>query len=299
MSAVKILVTGGTGFLGKHVLRVARAAGHAVTILSRDPGRVPELAAKATLVKGDVCEGYSLVDVFADAAPDAVIHAAAVVDHRRPDLLTVNIGGTAEVLAACRALPTPPRLVYVSSFAVEDPPSTEYSRSKEAAEALLEAQGDVPVVIMRPTLIYGPDDGGTTPALVASLQSGIHPLPGGGAARISPVHVDDVAHALIAACERDGVVGKRYRLGSRDGISVHDYRRAVRDASGGKAKFVTLPLGLLGLAGSALALVNKCGIQRIVQFHRHGDHVVDNTDAMRDLGYDPRTALDGVRETFG
>lgn len=298
MSPVKILVTGGTGFLGRHLLRAARAGGHAVTIVSRNPSRVPELADQATLVAGDVREGVSLVDTFAAAAPDAVIHAAAIVDHRDPDLLAVNVGGTAEVVAAARALSTPPRLVYVSSFAVEDPPPTEYSRSKEAAEAVVTGQDDVPWVIVRPTLIYGPDDGGTTPALVEALKSGVHALPGGGTARISPVHVDDVAAALVAACERDDVEGGRYRLGSADGISVRDYRAAVRDTTGGRARFVTLPLGLLGAAGAALRMLGKPGVSRVVAFHRHGDHVVDNTDAIADLGYAPRTVRDGVADAF-
>lgn len=299
MSRVKILMTGGTGFLGRHVLRLAREHGHDVTIVSRNPGRVPELADQATLVAGDVREGHSLVETFAAAAPDAVIHAAAIVDHNEADLLTVNVGGTAEVLAACRAMPSPPRLVYVSSFAVEDPPPTEYSRSKEAAEALIAAQDDVPWVILRPTLIYGPDDGGTTPALVEALSGGVHVLPGGGAARISPVHVDDVAAAMIAAVERDGVTGKRYRLGSADGISVRAYREAVRDATGGSARFVTLPLALLGAGGALLSLLGKPGPSRVAAFHRHGDHVVDNADAIADLGYAPRTVRDGVRDAFG
>ncbi len=292
----RILVTGGTGFLGLHVLAAARAAGHDVTLLSRDPAAALTRLSGVPILEGRIHEDVDLTDVITACAPDAVIHAAAVVDNHDPALIQVNVGGTARLIAALTARPRPARLVYVSSFAVEDPPPTAYSESKQGAEALVQLS-KLPWVIVRPSLIYGPGDTSNGPRLVASLAAGPMLLPGGGATRIQPVHVADVAAALVEACTRDQALGRTYRLGGADAISVRDYRKRVRDLSGGSARFVSLPLPLVSLVARAASLLGRPGAAGVVSFHRHG-HEVDSSDATRDLGFSPRTIEAGLTETY-
>lgn len=295
---MKILVTGGAGFLGRHVVARLLELGDDVLVLSRDPARAAEsLPPGVRCVAGDLTQPDALAPALAEHRPEAVIHCAAVVVNDSPSLVGVNVGGARRLVEQLAAQDPPPRLVHVSTFAVEDTPSTEYSDSKLAAEEVVRGSG-VPFVIARPTLIYGPGDSTNTPDLVARLASGTHWIPDGGRVRIQPVFVGDVAAALAECARRPGIEGRTYRLGGPEPISVHDYRAAVRDASGGSARLRALPLAALALAAPLLKLAGKSGPGGVVAFHRC-QHEVDIHAAVRDLDYAPRSLRDGLALTFG
>ena len=298
---MRLFITGGSGFLGRRVVVRARAAGHEVTVLSRraDPPGLPE---GTTVVAGDLNDSAALPGQLADAAPDAVIHAAAIVSDSDPHLHHVNVTGTANLIHALQQpLSAPqhapaPRLVYVSSFAVEDIPPTPYSESKLEAEGLVRASG-LPHVIARPSLIYGAGDSSNTPKLVERMQAGRMWLPGGGATRIQPVHVDDVAAALVTAATREGVDGNTYRLGGAEPISVRAWRHAVRDATGGQGRVCSIPLPLYLMGARLAALLGVRKPLAVAQFHL-ADHAVDSSAARDDLDFDPRPLAEGLAATF-
>ncbi len=293
---MKLLITGGTGFLGRHLVAAAKNAGHQITVMSRQASEATGLPEDVVTVNGMIREGVDLTEAIATAHPDAVIHTAAVVDDNSSELLPVNVGGTAALVAAMEAASPNPRLVYVSSFAVEDTPPTAYSRSKEQAESLV-ASSSLPYVLMRPSLIYGPGDTSNGPRLVQSLRSGIQWLPGGGSVKIQPVHVADVAKALITAAESDAPLGKTYRLGGPEPISVASYRGAVRDIAGGSARLLPMPRPLLGIAARIAAILGRPRGLSVLAFHRQ-DHLVDSSEAIKDLGFAPRPLQDGLEETY-
>ena len=295
-------ITGGAGFLGRHIVTLAGAAGHRVTVLSRDPQRAADALAAAGAGRAARCVRFDLAEAAAGAAalagdpPDALIHAAALIKGTPEQLAAANVAGTAALLGALAALPRPPRFVLISSFAVEDIPSTPYSDSKLAAEAIVQ-RGPLPWVILRPALIYGADDAGNTAALVAKLRAGTMWLPARGRAAIQPVHVDDVAAACLQASSRAGAAGHVYRLGGPEPVSVAAFREAVRAASGGRARIRGVPLPLFGLAARLLALAGRSGPAGVHAFHRR-DHVVDSGDAQRDLDFRPRPLAAGLAQTF-
>lgn len=293
---MKILLTGGAGFLGRHVARAARARGHEVAALSRHPERATGLPRDVRVLSGDLADPASLAPL-ARLAPQVVVHAAAVVADDDPQLHAVNVDGTRHLLDALSRLPAAPCVIHVSSFAVEDEPPTAYSESKRAAEALVRERGP-PWVIVRPALIYGPGDGTNTPALVERLRAGSHWIPGGGrCTRIQPVHVEDVAQAIVAALETPAALGQVYRLAGPEPLSVRAWREAVRGASGGQAAIRSIPLPLLALAAGLLGLAGRRGPQGVLAFHRT-DHAVDISQARRDLGFQPRSPADGLAATF-
>lgn len=294
---MKILVTGGAGFLGRHVVARLLQLGDEVLALSRSPERAAEtLPPTARCVAGDLTRPDDLAGLLEREQPEAVIHCAAVVAHDDPGLVGVNVGGTRSLAEQLLRLTTPPRLVHVSSIAVEDIPPTEYSESKLAGENVVRESG-LPFVIARPALIFGPGDTTNTPALVERLAAGKHWLPAGGRTRIQPVFVEDVAAALAECARRPDIEGRTYRLGGDEPISVHDYRLALRDASGGNAEIRAFPLWLLRLAAIPLGLLGKTGPALQVQFHR-AQHEVDNRAAARDLDYAPRPLAEGLALTF-
>ncbi|MCB9898402.1 MAG: NAD(P)-dependent oxidoreductase [Planctomycetes bacterium] len=292
---MKILVTGGAGFLGRRIVAGALAAGHTAAVTSRRPESVRDLPPGVDAVGCDLRQRASLEAVLAAQRPDALVHAAAVIANDAPDLVAVNVDATA-LLCSVLAARGGTKLVFVSSFAAEDTPSTPYSESKLAAEEVVRASG-VPAVVLRPTLIYGPGDAANTQTLVERMRSGSQWLPAGGRVRIQPVFVDDVAAAAVAAAERDVAVGRTYRLGGAEPVSVRAYREAVRDASGGRAAIRAIPLPLFALLARGLALAGKRGPLGVLAFHT-SDHAVDSSAARTDLGFAPRGLAEGLGSTF-
>ena len=303
---MRLLITGGSGFVGRHVVDAALQAGHEVVVLSRDP-----LAAASTLaeltgarVRPDAlrCVGADLqrpddaVRALTEERPDGVVHLAAIIRGPRRELRAVNVLATGALLEAMGRLEPKPRLVHMSTFAVADVPPTPYSASKLVAEELVRGSG-VPWVILRPSLIYGPHDPGTTERLVDRMREGTHWLPGGGKALIQPVHVRDVADAVLAAAREPRALNRVYRLGGPEPVSVADFRAAVREATGGQAVIRSIPLPLYALGARALALVGRFGPLGVLQFHRT-DHVVDISAAQADLGFAPRSLARGISESF-
>jgi len=300
---VHILVTGGAGFVGRHVVAQALRNGHRVTLWSRRDrpapgasGGAPSAVAAARRVAVDLGQPAAVAAALREAPPDAVVHTAALMQGSRTELDAVNVAGTRALVEALAALSPSPRLVHLSSFAVEDVPPTEYSDSKLAGEAVVRA-GAVPWVILRPTLIYGPDDGSNTRRLVDSLRGGTMWLPGGGRAPIQPVHVEDVATACVEAASRPQALGRTLRLGGPAPVAVRDFRSAVRDASGGAATIRGIPLPAFALLARLAALLGRPAALGVLAFHR-ASHAVDSAEAREALGFRPRSLEQGLAATF-
>jgi NAD+-dependent farnesol dehydrogenase len=221
---MKVLVTGGTGYLGRRVVGALRASGHEVVLYARTAGAA---GLDTAAVEGDVRDAARLSD--AARGCDAMLHAAALVATWRPrwrDFDEVNVGGLRSVLRAA-ARHGIARVVYTSSFlaltpagCVAPPHWNDYQRTKSAADAMAEAavQGGAPIIRLYPGVIYGPGiatAGNLVGGMVADHLAGR--LPGViGADRIwSFAFVDDVADAHVAAIER-GTAGARYPLGGVD-----------------------------------------------------------------------------------
>jgi nucleoside-diphosphate-sugar epimerase len=304
---LRLLLTGGSGFVGRHVVDLALQQGHEVVVLTRDPaaaGRVlGELAgtrarpAALRVLQVELQRPDDLLRVLPDSKPDVVVHLAALIRGPRAQLRAVNVMATGALVTALARLEPKPRIVFMSSFAVQDIPPTPYSNSKLVAEEHVRGSG-LPWVILRPTLVYGPHDPGNTEQLVARMRAGKHWLPGGGRALIQPVHVRDVADAVLAAAQEPRALGRTYRLGGPEAVSVRDFRLAVRDATHGAAEFRSVPLPLFALGAYALALIGRSGPLGVLKFHGT-DHVVDISSAQTQLGFQPRSLARGMSESFG
>ena len=221
---MKVLVTGGTGYLGRAIVGALSAAGHDVVLYGRT-ARASGLGASA--VDGDIRDAPRLRDAVKGC--DAILHSAALVAtwvRRSRDFDEVNVGGLRAVLDAASRRGIR-RVLYTSSFLALPPAGcdaapewNDYQRTKAAGDVLSEAavrQG-APIIRLYPGVIYGPGaatEGNLVGRMVADHLAGRLPGVIGGDRIWSFSFVEDVAAAHVAALER-GTPGARYLLGGED-----------------------------------------------------------------------------------
>jgi farnesol dehydrogenase len=221
---MRVLITGGTGYLGAAIVRALAARGHQPVVYARHASAA-ELP--GVPIDGDIRHLTSLR--AAAEGVDAIIHAAALVSIWRPrpaEFHDVNVGGLHNVLGVTQALGIR-RLVYTSSFLALPPygqreplASNDYLRTKRDARkvALAAAQRGVPIVTMYPGVIYGPGpatEGNLVGRLLRDHLRGTLPGVVGGDRFWSFAHVDDVAEAHVAAVDSATASGE-YRLGGEN-----------------------------------------------------------------------------------
>jgi len=189
-----VALTGGTGFVGGHVLRRLAGAGWQVRALARRAGALPQISA-ATAVTGDLESESALAALVTGA--DTVVHCAGLVAARSDaEFHRINAEGTARLLRAAGTAGVR-RFVLISSLAAREPQISAYAASKHRAEEVLRAEGGrLAWQVLRPPVIYGPGDRATLP-LFRQFARGLVLRPAGGG-RFSMLYVEDLADAVAA-----------------------------------------------------------------------------------------------------
>lgn len=237
---MKLAITGGTGFVGAHVIDAGLAAGHEVEALTRRDQPERE---RVTWIAGSLDDRSALKRLVEDA--DAIIHVAGVIN--APDAAGFeqgNVGGTLAMLAAATAGGVR-RFIHVSSLAAREPKLSLYGASKARAEELVESSG-LDWAIVRPPAVYGPGDRETL-ELFKMARRGFVLLPPGG--RVSLIHVDDLARLLVALTAR----GSQRRViiepddGTPGGWSHKDFAKALGQAVGHRTVTLSTPRPLMRL----------------------------------------------------
>lgn len=231
---MRILVTGGTGVLGREVVEAAEAAGHAVRVGSRGERRAGIPAAREWVVM-DLASGAGIDEAVADV--DAVVHAASDPKHSQ----AADVEGTRALVQACRRGGVG-HVVYVSIVGIDQIPM-RYYQHKLAAEAIVSA-GGVPWSILRATQFHPFIDQLLAAAarfpLVMPLPAGFH---------VQSVDVGEVARRLVR-CVEAGPGGRLPDFGGPEATTLREAARLWREARGVKKPL--LPLPLLGRAAAAL-----------------------------------------------
>lgn len=307
---MRALVTGGTGFVGSHLVEALRRRGDEVTALVRSPVKAALLEPfGVTLAPGDLQDTNAMRRALAGV--EVVYHVAGLTAARNEaEFHRINVDGTAAILAAASRAGVR-RFVLVSSLAAAGPsprgdrraglepgePVTLYGRSKAAAEQVVR-QGPVPWVIARPPAVYGPRDVELLKVFkIARL--GVAPVFGDGTQELSLVFGPDLAEALAVMGSTAGVEGRVYYPAHPEVVTSGELVRSIGRAMGRRMRLVPLPRplasGILQVTGLAARLMGRATLlnpDKANEFFQPA-WTCDPAPLERDTGW--RAAHDAVR----
>ena len=317
---MNMLVTGGTGFLGKRLAMALLERGHRVRILGRNMAPVQALLAQgARPVVADLRDRDAVI--AACAGVDVVFHVGALSAPwgRRADFFETNVGGTESVLAGCRVHDVK-RMIYVSSPSVvfdgrdqrlltEDAPyprrfASIYSLTKKIGEDRVRAAQELETVILRPKAIFGPGDSSLLPRLIAAARQGRLPQIGDGRNLVDLTYVDNVVHALLLACEAQAAVHHTYTITNDEHVPLWEVIRLVLKRLGLSTNLRRVPIPAALVAASLMEL-RAALTGREPLLTRYSAAILARTQtydisaARRDLGYTPQVSIaDGIERTL-
>jgi nucleoside-diphosphate-sugar epimerase len=301
--AVTVALTGATGFVGGAIARHLSDSGYRLRLLARRPAALPAVAGEALAIMGALEDPDSLAQLMEGA--DMAVHAAGAIKAiEETEFVRVNRDGAAAAADAARRAGTG-RFVLISSIAARSPLVSAYAASKRAGEAeVLQRLGDR-ATILRPPVVYGPRDRETLP-LFKAARLGLFPIPGPPEARLSFIHVEDLAGAVaacLAASQQPAGVHEPDD-GARAGHGWPEILAAFGSVFGRRPRPVQVPLPLLRLSARAcLATARLTGRPQMlrpdkVDELRHPDWVCRESRLAEASGWRAQYSLEeGLRHT--
>lgn len=253
-----VVVFGGSGFVGRHVAEVLTKRGYRVRIACRYPEKAYYMlqigaVGQLQMMRANVGDERSVARAFADAAA-AVYLPGLAYSRRKNSFRTVHVEGAETV--ACHAAKAGIKLIHISALSAGLGQATGYLRSKAEGEKRVRA-AHKKAIILRPSVIFGREDyffnrfanwARFTPAM---------PLVGGGAAKLQPVYVGDVAEAVARAVDGAVKQGQIYELGGQEVLSFHALMAEMLRIIRRRRFFLNLPMPVAVLWGGLCGLVGK------------------------------------------
>jgi uncharacterized protein YbjT (DUF2867 family) len=276
---VKILVTGGTGFVGSRIVHALRTEGRDVRALVRRPERGAHLASLGVeLATGDVNDAASLA--AAAAGCTHVVHLVAILQGKPHDFERVMTRGTHNVLAAANDAGVE-RFVLMSALGttVTTKDVVPYFGAKWAMEQATIGSG-LEYTIFRPSFVFG--RGGALATFMKQVRySPVVTVIGSGKGRIQPIWIDDVAEHFARALDTPAAANKTFELGGPDIVTWDELYRTIAKVLGKRRALAHIPAGLASTGARATQWLPKAPLSADqVAMIEAGDNVVTNTDAV-------------------
>ncbi|MCP4327029.1 MAG: complex I NDUFA9 subunit family protein [Alphaproteobacteria bacterium] len=250
-------VFGGSGFLGSRIVAELAARRCHVRVAVRDPDRAMRTAivgntSAVSFIEADIRNPKQVVAAMTGAA--AVINAVGrYIELGRESFAAIHVEGARNVASTAADMGRP-YLVHISGIGVDSESPSAYVRARAAGETAVR-HGYPPAVIIRPSVMFGPDDSFiNTFARMASF-SPVIPLFGQGRTKLHPVFVDDVAKAALAATTSDAALGQTYELGGPEILSYRELLHTVLHHFGRRRLLLPLPFPLWRAMAAVLALL--------------------------------------------
>ena len=305
----RILVTGATGFVGRHVVPCLVESGHAVRILARGPVRQHLLPDGVEVSYASLTDQEGLEAALSGI--DAVVHLVAIIRERGEATFdSVNHLGTARLVKAALSAGVS-RFVLMGAIGAVDDPRFPYLQSKWRGEQAL-IQSGIPYTILRGSIIFGEGDEfiNTLGGLVRVFP--LVPVIGGGNVRFQAVHVEDVAHSIARTLELDETKNRIIEIGGPEHITYDGILDTIVETYGCKRWKLHLPIGLMR---PLVKLMEKllphppATSQQLSMLEF--DNVAETDAVSKELGFSPRplagnidyirkvSFLDGIKMVLG
>jgi UDP-glucose 4-epimerase len=295
------LVTGGSGFIGKALLRHLQRAGYRLNVLTRQsPEAFSDLDEPVQIYHGALADTQVLEQACADM--ETVFHLAAFTHVNRVDRGTVfrtNVEGTALLLEAAVRQRVRRIVYFSSSLADEHGPDTSYGQSKRAAEKLLldaARRGDIEVCCLRPVNVYGPGMKGNLASMIRLISLGLFPPLPELNSRLSLVGVDDLCQAAVLAAQCAVANGQIYPVTDGQVYTMNQLEQGIRTALGQTQPRWSVPLWVLHAAALKMEVFSRLfRLHNLPGLHSYrtltSQNVFSNEKISQELGYTPSASF--------
>lgn len=282
-----ILVTGGTGFVGRHVVHALRAAERDVRCLVRRPERASTLRAwDCELVEGDITDAETLKR--AAVGCDTVVHLVSIIAGRPADFERTMIQGTRDLVAAAKEAAVR-RFVLMSALGTSERSKdlVPYYGAKWAMEQEVKGSG-LEHVIFRPSFVFG-RDGGVLPMFMRQVRLlPVTPMVGDGERKLQPIWVEDVASFFAKAIDLEAAANRTFELGGPDQVTWNELFTRIKRVLGKRRGTVHLPFGLVRAGASLAERLPRPPVTRDqLTMLEDADSVCDIGPAREAFGLDP------------
>jgi NADH dehydrogenase len=292
---MRVFLTGGSGFIGGHVLRALSERGHEVTCLLRGEaarGRQARALPGTRVVEGEFTRPETWLRHV--SGHDTVVNAVGII-REAPGSRFETVHADAPIaLFEAAAEAGLRKIVQISAMGADEGAASRFHLSKRAADRRLAGLG-VPYVVLRPSQVYGPGD--HSMSFFRSLAAlPVTPVPGDGQSLLQPVHVQDVTRAVLLAVEQEGLHGLAVDLGGAETVTLDALLDALARRLGKRrARKLHLPWSLMRLVAAVTdALGGRGPITREELGMLRRGNAGDNGPFIRRFGFRPMALEEGL-----
>jgi uncharacterized protein YbjT (DUF2867 family) len=277
---MKILVTGGTGFIGPKIVHALREHGRDVRVLVRRPERAAQVAGLgAELVSGDITDPASL-----QAAVDGcthIVHLVAIIRGKPADYDRVMTQGTRNLVAAAKAARLEGRFVLMGALGAtaQTAAVAPYFAAKHAMEQEVASSG-LEYTTFRPSFVFGP--GGMLPTFVSQVRmSPVVTVIGSGQQRLQPIWVDDVAAYFARGVDAPTAANRVFEIGGPDAVTWNELYLTIAKVLGKRRRLLHIPTSVARTGAQLTQWAPGAPVTTDqIAMIEAGDNVVSGTDAV-------------------
>jgi uncharacterized protein YbjT (DUF2867 family) len=289
-SARRVTVFGGSGFIGRYVVKRLAARGDVVRVAVRDPVAAAFLKTMGNVgqvvpMRVDIRDAAAVAEAVRGA--DVVINLVGILYESGRQRFDAVQGEGAERLAAAAKAAGVARFVHVSAIGADAAAESGYARSKAAGEQGVRRHYP-DAVILRPSVVFGPEDDFFNRFAAMAQVAPFLPLIGGGTTKFQPVYVGDVAEAIVRVSDLDAAGGKTYELGGPRVASFKELMEFLLAQIGRDRRLLTLGYGLAGMLARFTEILPVPPLTRDqVKLLRRDNVVGAGVPDLRSLGIEP------------
>ena len=289
---VLVTVFGGSGFLGRYTVRALARAGHRIRVAVRYPHLANFLLPMAhvgqlQIVRTDIRDKDAVARALTGA--NAAINLVGILSETRRQTFQALHADAAETIARAARAEGAAALVHVSAIGANLQSEAAYGRTKAEGETRVHSAFPE-ATILRPSIVFGPEDGFFNRFAALARISPILPLIGGGHTRFQPVYVCDVAAAILRCVEDRATAGRVYELGGPRLYTFRELMQLVLCETNRRRMLVPIPWSVAMLKAAFLGILPKPLLTRDqVRLLKSDNVVAPGALALADLGIEPET----------